>query len=396
MILNNFMRYVVMGKILFVDDEKNILESYRRTFYSKYNFMMADSGQGALEIINNNSNEPFQVIVTDYKMPKMNGVELLEKVRAVSPDTVQIMLTGQADMEAIIHLINKGRIFRFLTKPCPPDDMASNIDDAIRQYELVTAERELLGKTLGGSIKVLTDLLSLAKPQAFNKTQRIRNLARSIYTVVLLDNKWQIEIAATLSQIGCVTIPDDILKKVYKGLILSEGESVIFLSHPSIGADMIKNIPRLEKVSEIIRYQEKHYDGSGFPSDDLKEDNIPAGSRILKIALDFDKAVNGGVESEKALLDMGKKTGYYDPAFLEIAEKKFLQIDGPKKSFVNREIPIDDIEEGMYLAEDLVSASGVIIGNRNQKLTQALIVTIKNYSRNYLLRDTIKVICVVR
>ncbi len=385
-----------MGKILFVDDEKNILESYRRTFYSKYNFMMADSGQGALEIINNNSNEPFQVIVTDYKMPKMNGVELLEKVRAVSPDTVQIMLTGQADMEAIIHLINKGRIFRFLTKPCPPDDMASNIDDAIRQYELVTAERELLGKTLGGSIKVLTDLLSLAKPQAFNKTQRIRNLARSIYTVVLLDNKWQIEIAATLSQIGCVTIPDDILKKVYKGLILSEGESVIFLSHPSIGADMIKNIPRLEKVSEIIRYQEKHYDGSGFPSDDLKEDNIPAGSRILKIALDFDKAVNGGVESEKALLDMGKKTGYYDPAFLEIAEKKFLQIDGPKKSFVNREIPIDDIEEGMYLAEDLVSASGVIIGNRNQKLTQALIVTIKNYSRNYLLRDTIKVICVVR
>lgn len=385
-----------MGKILFVDDEKNILESYRRTFYSKYNFMMADSGQGAIDIINNNSNEPFQVIITDYKMPKMNGVELLEKAKKISPDTVQIMLTGQADMEAIIHLINKGRIFRFLTKPCSSDDLASNIDDAIRQYELATAERELLGKTLGGSIRVLTDLLSLAKPQAFNKTQRIRNLSRSIYNEVLIDNKWQIEIAATLSQIGCVTIPDDILKKVYKGLILSESESVIFLSHPSIGADMIKNIPRLEKVSEIIRYQEKHYDGSGYPSDDLKEEDIPAGSRILKIALDFDKAVNGGVESEKALLDMGKKTGFYDPAFIVIAEKKFLQIDGPKKTFVNKEIPVDDIEEGMYLAEDLVSASGVIVGNRNQKLTQALIVTIKNYSRNYLLRDTLKVIYVVR
>ncbi len=383
-----------MNRILLVDDEKNILEAYRRNLCDEFDVEVADSGTSAIEKIENDKS--FQVIISDFKMPKMNGVELLEKVRSLSPDTIQIMLTGQADLEAIINLINKGKIFRFLTKPCSPDDLVNNIKDAVRQYELVSAEKELLGKTLGGSIKVLTDLLSLAKPQAFNKTQKIRSLARSIYNELDIDNKWQIEIAATLSQIGCITIPDDILKKIYKGLTLSEAENVMFLSHPSTGADMIKTIPRLDKVAEIIRYQEKNFDGNGFPVDDVAGDIIPVGSRILKIALDYDKAVTGGIESEKALLDMSKKPGFYDPSLLSIAQKMFFRTDPTKKSFVNKVLPVESLEEGMYLSEDLITASGVIIGNRNQKLTSALIIAINNYSRNHQLKDTIKIITVVK
>lgn len=383
-----------MSRILLVDDEKNILEAYSRNLSDEFEVSMANSGDDAIELIG--KEKPFHVIVSDYKMPKMNGVELLENVRTLSPNTIQIMLTGQADIEAIINLINKGKIFRFLTKPCSTEDLVYTLKDALRQYELVSAEKELLGKTLGGSIKVLVDILALAKPQAFNKTQKIRRLAGYLYSDIELENKWQIEIAATLSQIGCVTIPDDVLKKVYKGLTLSENESVMFLSHSAIAADMIKGIPRLDKISEIIRYQEKKYDGSGFPADDIREDKIPVGSRILKIALDYDKAVTGGVESAKALLDMRKKVGFYDPFFLSIAEKKFIQIGSSKKSFVNKEIPVENLVEGMYLTEDLVSSSGVIIGTRNQKITLALIVAITNYSRNYQLKDKIKVIDVVK
>lgn len=382
-----------MGRILFVDDEKNILEAYKRAFYNKYDFVMTDSGQSAIDIISNS--KPFQVIVTDYKMPGMNGVELLNLVSNLSPDTVQIMLTGQAEMQAVIDLINKGKIFRFLTKPCSHEDMVLNIDSAIRMYELVTAEKELLGKTLGGSIKVLTDLLALAKPQVFNKTQKIRSLAKSLYSELAIENKWQIEIAATLSQIGCVTIPDDILKKVYKGLTLSEPENVMFTRHPTIGADMIKNIPRLEKVAEIIRYQEKNFDGSGYPADDVNEELIPAGARILKIALDYDKAVTSGVEGDKALFDMNKKTGIYDPFLLSIAGTKFLKISNPSQQFLNEELSVDNLQEGMFLSEDLISATGVTVGTRNQKLTKALIATIINYSTNHQLKDKIKVVTII-
>jgi response regulator RpfG family c-di-GMP phosphodiesterase len=379
-----------MNRILFVDDEPNILDAYRRTFYSRYDFIMTDSGAAALDIIV--KSEPFHVIVTDYKMPVMNGVELLNKVRILSPETIQIMLTGQAEMQAVIDLINKGKIFRFLTKPCAAEDMIVNIDDALRQYELITAEKELLGRTLSGSLKVLMDLLALAKPQAFTKTQRIRSLARLITGELVFDNKWQIEIAATLSQIGCVTIPDDILKKVYKGFVLSEGEDKMFSSHPSIGADMIMNIPRLDKVADIIRYQEKNFDGSGFPADEIKEDMIPAGSRILKIVLDYDKAVSGGAEPQTVLHNMKIKPGLYDPAIFAIAEKKFLNTGYSKACSADRELKAENLREGMFLAEDLVTADGMLIGNKNQKITMALIASIKNHVGNAQLKDAIKVI----
>ncbi len=379
-----------MNRILFVDDEKNILEAYKRNLSDDFEVSVADSGAAAIELLV--KEKPFQVIVSDYKMPRMNGVELLEKVRNMAPETIQIMLTGQAEMEAIINLINKGKIFRFLTKPCSTEDLVYSINDAVRQYELVSAEKELLGKTLGGSIKVLADLLALAKPQAFTKTQRIRKLARLIYTDLEIEHKWQIEIAATLSQIGCVTIPDDILKKVYKGLILSESENIMFSSHPSIAADMIKSIPRMDKVAEIIRYQEKRYDGTGFPEDDVKENMIPAGSRILKIALDYDKAVGGGIDSEKVLIEMGRKSGMYDPFFFAIAEKKFFAIEKPKKTFINKEISSKNLEVGMFLNEDLISASGAMLSTKNQILTNALIATIRNYVKNGQLKDIIKVL----
>lgn len=379
-----------MRRILFVDDEKYILEAYERNLLDLFDITTVESGSAAIELIE--KSPTFHVIISDYKMPKMNGVELLEKVRSISPETIQIMLTGQADMQAIINLINKGKIFRFLTKPCAHDDMLMNIKDAIRQYELIAAEKELLGKTLGGSIKVLTDLLALAKPQAFNKTQRIRNLTRKITGSLKLQNGWQIEIASMLSQIGCVTIPDDILKKIYRGVTLSDDENVMFSLHPSIGADMIKGIPRLDKVSDIIRYQEKNYDGSGFPLDDVKDELLPEGARILKIVIDFDSIISGGVEDEKALLEMKKKTGRYDKNFLKTAETCFLKREGSSKPYVKKFLSVEHLNEEMILAEDIVSAAGDVIGSRNQKLTQALITTIINYVKNNQLKGEIGVV----
>lgn len=382
-----------MNKILLVDDEKNVLEAYERVLGEKFEVITADSGSEAAEIISND--KTIKVIVTDFKMPKMNGVELLTKVRSISPDTIQIMLTGQAEMDSIIDLINKGKIFRFLTKPCLAEDLILNINDAVRMHELISAERELLGKTLGGSIRVLTDLLALTKPQAFIKTQKIRILTKSIYSDLDIEHKWQIEIATTLSQIGCVTIPDDILKKIYKGFTLSEAENAMFFSHPSIGANMIKNIPRMEIVADIIQYQEKKYDGSGYPEDDVKGNDIPAGSRILKIALDYDKAVSGGRDNEKVLQEMSKKSGIYDPFFFTVAEKKFLQIEKTKKNFVNRDLSSKNLEAGMYLNEDLMSAAGAMLSTKNQILTPALITTIRNYVKNGQLKDMIRVIVVM-
>jgi response regulator RpfG family c-di-GMP phosphodiesterase len=382
-----------MKKIILVDDEKNILEAYKRNLAGEFNIITADSGDGAIEIIRKEPRIP--VIITDYKMPGMNGVELLKKIKEIAPDTVQIMLTGQAEINAVINLINKGKIFRFLTKPCSPEDLISNINDALRQHELITAERELLGKTLGGSIKILIDLLALAKPQAFNKAKKIRDLSRKIYQHLNTDSSWQMEIAATLSQIGTVTIPDEILKRSYRGVTLSDDEMIMYNNHPLIGADMIKSIPRLEKISEMIRYQLKNFDGTGFPPDNLSGEDIPIGARILRIALDFDNSVNSGKTRDQAFEDLKRRPSFYDITLLKNVSRILLDIPENKENPMVLELTVDEIQEGMILAEDVKASDGTVIAGIDQQLSAPLISTFKNYAKNGQIKEKIQVMLVL-
>jgi response regulator RpfG family c-di-GMP phosphodiesterase len=379
-----------MHNVLMVDDDKNILNGYKRNLHGIFNVITAESGAEAIDRLNGSSDN-FHVILSDYKMPVMNGVEFLDKAKELSPNSILMMLTGQADMDAIIVLINKGNIFRFLTKPCSSDDLVKNLNDAVRQYELVSSEKDLLGKTLGGSIKVLTDLLMLAKPQASQRALRLRGYIKRILPAIKYEQSWQIEIGAMLSQIGCVTIPDDILKKVFGGRMLTEYELQMFQDHPNVAAEMLQNIPRMEPVAMIIKYQEKFFNGNGVPADDVMGENIPLGARVLKIIMDYDALINAGHEAAEAVKIMNKRDGVYDSVLFENISYHLMKNDNRKKNYINKEVSVNQLSEDMYLAEDVLSASGAILGNKNQKMTKALIITFMNYLKNEQLKDTLKV-----
>jgi HD-GYP domain-containing protein (c-di-GMP phosphodiesterase class II) len=166
----------------------------------------------------------------------------------------------------------------------------------------------------------------------------------------------------------------------------------MFQNHPVIAADMIKNIPRLGEVAEIIRYQEKHFDGEGFPHDDIKGESIPYGARILKIAIDHDKLVTDGVEPVLAFEELGKRTGIYDTTLIEKAKPAFAELLKKSKPSYNKELSIEFLEEGMYLAEDVVSAAGVILGTKHQKVTLPFISTLRNYERIKQIKGMIKLV----
>jgi response regulator RpfG family c-di-GMP phosphodiesterase len=377
-------------KILVVDDDRNLLDGIRRQLHGKMNISVAESGMEGLELIKKNG--PFAVVVSDYKMPLMNGVEFLSRVRDISPDTVRIMLTGQADMQAIIDVINQGEIFRFLTKPCPPDLLKKNIEDGIHQYRLINAEKELLGKTLSGSIKLLNDILALAKPEAFSRSLRVRHIARQIAEKMGLDTLWQIEIAAMLSQIGCITIPNSILSKVYRNMRLLPDEILMFENHPRTGNEMLANIPRLEQVAEIVLYQDKYFDGSGFPRDKISGEDIPLGARILKVALDFDKLLQSGMEMGEAIEEMKKRMRWYDYQIVQKLDKTISRDSKKKNLYTVKELKIDQLNDTMLIAEELVSASGLVLGSKNQRLTKSMIIALKNYCKNKEIKESITVV----
>jgi len=302
--------------ILFVDDDDNILQAYERVLHREFTFELAQSGQAGLEAIQ--SRGPFAVVVSDFRMPKMDGIQFLASVRECAPEAVRVMLTGQADLNTAIAAVNEGNLFRFLTKPCSPDKLSKAIRAALEQYRLITAERDLLKKTLLGSIHVLTETLSLVSPTAFSRASRIRGYVKQIVTQLRLSNGWQFELAAMLSQVGCVTLPQVLLDKVYAGHPLTSDEQVLFAAHPQVACDLLVKIPRLESVAHMIAGQLTPPPKDREWGDDLRQaDPVTVGACLLQAALDFDQLLACGASPQAALTAMRNRNGQYHPSLLD-------------------------------------------------------------------------------
>ncbi len=266
------------NKVLIIDDDVNILASFERNFRTKYKIVTAHSGEEGLEKLKEDG--PFAVVIADYYMPGMNGVQFLSIAKQIAPDSKRIMFTGQADLNVSIDAINEGGIFRFLSKPCPMEHLEKILASAVEKYHLVISEKEMLEQSLKGSIKLLIDILSIVNNKTFSQATRLRKTAQEIAVRLKANNLWEIELAALFSQIGCVTIPNEILNKVYGGQPLTQEETEIYYSHPNAGKNLLNNIPRMEEIVNAIAYQYKQFDGSvqpGFVVIAIKREEITIG-----------------------------------------------------------------------------------------------------------------------
>ena len=209
-------------KILYVDDDPNILDAYRRNLRKFYTVDTAQGGEAGLKVLAQSG--PYAVVVSDQHMPGMTGTEFLSRARDVSPDTVRMMLTGNADLNTAINALNEGAIFRFLVKPVSPESMAVILEQGVEQHRLITAERELLEKTLRGAIRTLVEILAALNPELFGRAQHVRAEMKQIAELLDLPDGWSLELAALLSQIGMVTLPTSLYQHVDKGVTLSNAE----------------------------------------------------------------------------------------------------------------------------------------------------------------------------
>lgn len=321
-------------KVLLVDDDANVLEGYRRELRKRFNLDTATGGEDALKAIRERG--PFAVVVSDLNMEGMNGIELLSRVREVSPDSVRIMLTGGGSDSAVA-AVNEGHIYRFLTKPCSGDSLAQALTDALSQYQLLIAEHNLLSKTLTAAIHVMTNLLAQVKPCAFGRAARIRSTVRQICDQIAPERSWKAEIAALLSQIGCAALSDETLKKAYGNKPLKPSEQLAFDNHPGVGKALIANVPRLEEVAEIIGHQASRFDG-GHCVNGVGGEAIPIEARILKLALDFDSIRSTSKSLPEAMAELQSRKSWYDPVVLNalkrvVAAEAARQIldEGPKQ-----------------------------------------------------------------
>ncbi len=341
--------------ILFVDDEPNVLAAFKRQLRTLFTIETANNGSDALDTIA--ANEPFAVIVSDLRMPGMDGIQFFSQAKESSPDSVRILLTGHADLTTAIDAINEGRIFRFLTKPCTPEALTEAIKAGIEQYRLVTAERELLEKTLSKTVTLLTDMLSLANPLAFGRAVRLKRIAREIAVNLHLPGAWQFELAAMLSQTGCVALPVDLLNKTYTGQPLTKDESSLYASHPMIGFKLLENIPRLGPIASMIRDQHRTFASFATQPYSHKTYDIDLGAQILKVALDYDHLTQSGAPHPAAVAEMMSRTTIYNPELVEALGQKEITKDAWAMKVVN----VSTVEQGMVFDENIYTKDGKLL-----------------------------------
>jgi response regulator RpfG family c-di-GMP phosphodiesterase len=374
------------NRILCVDDDPNILEGYKRQLRKEFELATAVGPEQGLRMVTEQG--PFAVVVSDLQMPGMNGIEFLAHVRTHEPDTVRMLLTGNAELQATIDAINQGQIFRFLTKPCTPEALANALEAGLAQHRLITAEHELLEQTLSGSIRVLCEVLALVNPEAFGRSSRITRYVESIAAHLHVSELWSIKTAAMLSQIGCVILPESVLKKVYRGEVLTGEESQLFNQHPFVAYDLIAKIPRMKQVAEIIKFQDKYYDGYGVPGDTKEGNTIPMEARILKVALDFDALESAGKSKAEAFGHMQQRKGWYDPAVIDAMKATFAK----EIQYETRTAVVADLREGMILAEDIQSSQHVLLASKGQQVTQSMVMRLQIFSKTGGVREPFTVL----
>ena len=370
---------IVLRQILCVDDEPNVLHAIERQFRKRFEITTAMGPDLGLREIAERG--PFAVVVSDLRMPGMDGVQFLARVRQISPDTVRIMLTGEADFTSAIEAVNQGNIFQFLSKPCPPEMLGRALDSALEQHGLIIAERELLERTLTGSVEVLSEILSLVNPPAFGRAQRIRRHIAHIANTLSLPDRWQYELAAMLSQIGCVTVPPDILDKINAAQPLNDKEKEIFTSHCDVGHDLLARIPRLELVAKMVARQRVPWSRTS--------DTGPAGigASLLNVAADFDEQIMRGGTMPTVLAGM-RATGRYNPSVL-LAMQAMQVMEAQSET---RAIRVADLRKGMFFNADVFSTKGLLLLANGQEVTDAAIARLNSFNRTVGVVEPISVL----
>lgn len=417
--------------ILFVDDERNILGSLQRVFRKEgYGILLAESGESGLDLLNHNN---VAVVVSDQRMPGMGGVEFLRRVRESAPDTIRMMLTGQADMSDIAGAINKGEVYRYITKPWNDDEIRLTVKAAVERFSLVSENRRLqaetmrqnaelydLNQTLEAKVEEKTkklregffafaglcvDLIELHDQHSGGRCKRVAALAKTFAQRLglkgaELEAVWA---AALLHEIGLVGVPKETIEKYEREL--TDGERALIRNNPRLSHEILSKIDTLRQAGLIIRSHMENFDGTGYP-DRLKGEEINVGSRILAICRDYDRLMHAKGPCSRiealAAIDRGRSKRF-DPqitdAFLDLAgeDKKGGEPgddshDDAEPTTSTMMIEIQKIVSGMVLAKPLMTGRGRLLVAEGTVLSEALIEKVLNFHKLEPITDAVSVL----
>lgn len=368
--------------VLCVDDEPRVLEGLRLHLRKDFDVQCAGSGAEALQRLR--ELKSVAVIVSDMRMPAMDGATLLHTVMLQFPSITRILLTGDAGRDAAVSAVNKGNIFRFLTKPCAPDQLRGAVDAAVIQHRLLKAEQRILQETVLGCIQALSDVLALASPVAFGRALGVKRLAMEFAARLDCADYWQLEAAAMLSQIGYLSLPAELVEKLYFRENLTPTEQQAADDVSKVAIRLLEHIPRLEPVLQIITA----LNWTDEQVARLGDGTIGLATRILAMTLHYDALVSRGYSVDIAVHMLRMKTARYGDTLID----QFGQyVGGAVEKRQVREVPLASLQPGMTLVDDLRTQNGTMLVPRGFEVTPTFLERIRNYGNDFL-AEKVKVV----
>ncbi len=363
------------GWVLCVDDDERLLSGLELQLGFDYEVRIANSGIAGLDLLS--ANPDCAVIISDMRMPEMNGAQFLAKSRLIAPDTTRMLLTGFSDVADTVSAVNDGGIFRFLTKPIPPDALIAAVDEGIRQWQLIRSERVLLEQTLHGAAQALIEALEIASPDAFSRARRIEAACRHVATEMGLDPVWEIALAGLLSRIGWIALPEEVLHTRLSGGHPSADDQTMVDEALETTVRLVGRIPRLDGVASIIRESADTASVGGPRSE-------PTAASIVRAVVDFDDIVVQGLGATKALARMASTHS-------ERIVKSLSTWDGADEEAVVREVGLAQLMVGMVVARNIVTPSGNLLVKAGSDITETLVQRLRNFARTHGVEEPIAV-----
>lgn len=362
-------------KVLLVDDDANILSALQRRLRRKFDIETAlcgEEGETAINFLG-----PFAVIVSDMSMPRVDGADFLSKVLQQSPDTVRIMLTGNADQATAARAVNEAHVYRFLNKPCEALELEDAIADAIEEHRRIVSEREMMSQTVHGVVAMLSKVLSLVSPVAFGRANRLKILAAELAEAAEIDEPWELEIAATLSQLGAVTMPESLMQRLVDNQPLTDDEQQLAEGQFRVAAGLVSEAPRLEAVARVVELQ-----STDLEPNDGDPPRIVRNANLLSAMLAFESLTASGRSGPDVLLELSKDSRFKDQIAIDALRKTVAKHDQRRVL----DIEVNELADGMRLIDDVSTTDGITLVAKGHDVTESLRLRLQNYASTHSLK----------
>lgn len=378
------------SSVLFIDDDQKILNSFKRSLTPEFRVFTADSPEEGLRLFEEKG--PFSVLVSDMRMPGMSGVEVLCRAQEIDPETARVLLTGYADQESAIDAVNKGRVFKFLTKPCPMQTLIPVLEEGIRSYRLGVSDRYLNERTQQGMVGLLSQILAMVNPMAQRKANRLKGYCRHLAQDLRPQQRSIVEMVAVFSQLGYLNLSQKSLGPYEAGELLARDAHMRLQEQYDVAARLLMHLPRFEVIVEILSLL--HTPPHRFPhyEDVEMAETIPLCTRIMQTALGLDSLLSNGKSPGEALDRLIADQPFYDPALIE----RLAHFEFGLHNEVLLYVRAEELNPRMVLADDIRDGEGTLLATKGQQLAKPLLAYLHKVHRRIGLTEPIGVFLPLR